>query len=101
VILIDTSHEYSHTRAEIAVWAPRLSAGGVLLFHDTNLDAWFRRLDGKIEPGWDNARGVIRAIEELVGRSYDERTFFVDRAGGYAVRHVPWSSGFTILRKLD
>ncbi len=100
-ILIDTSHEYDHTRAEIAAWAPRLAAGGALLFHDTNMAAWFRRLDGRAEPGRDNARGVIRALEEFLGKRFDERTFFVDRAQGYAVWHVPWSSGFTVLRKLD
>lgn len=102
VILVDTSHEYAHTRAEIAAWVPRLAPGGVLLFHDTHMGTgWYRRLDGKAEPGWNNQRGVIRAIEEFLGRQYDERTFFVDQAAGYLVRHVPWSNGFTVLRKLD
>jgi hypothetical protein len=101
VILIDTSHLLEHTRAEIARWIPRLAPGGVMLLHDTNMaDGWLRRLDGKVEPGWDNGRGVIQAIEELLGRRYDENTLFADCVGGYAVHHIPWSSGFTVLRRL-
>jgi|GEM_PF-5515299 len=47
-ILIDTSHEYTHSVLEIRAWAPRLARGGVMMFHDTNMgDGWFRRLDGK------------------------------------------------------
>jgi cephalosporin hydroxylase len=100
VIFIDTSHEYEHTRAELAAWTPRLSTRGAMLFHDTNMATWFRRLDGQVDFGWDNQRGVIRAIEEMLGRRYDERTFFTDIAGGFAVQHTPWSSGFTVLRRL-
>ena len=101
VILVDTSHDYEHTRAEIAAWGPRLAPGGVLLFHDSNMGTgWYRRLDGKAEPGWNNERGVMRAIEEFLGRHFDEHTFFAGQADGFAVHHVPWSNGFTVLRKL-
>ena len=101
IVFVDTSHAYDHTRAEIKAWVRRLAPRGIMLFHDTNMAAgWFRRLDGKVERGSDNGRGVIRAIEEFVGRRYDEGTYFADVAGGYLVQHVPWSSGLTILRKL-
>jgi cephalosporin hydroxylase len=100
VIFVDTSHRYDHTRAELAAWTPRLSPRGVMLFHDTNMAKWFRRLDGMVDFGWDNERGVIRAIEEFLGRRYDQRTLFTDIVGGFAVQHVPWSSGFTVLRRL-
>ena len=101
-ILVDTSHRYDHTRAEIAAWLPRLAPRGVIMFHDTHMGAgWFRRLDGIVARGWNNERGVIRAIEEHLGRRFDETTFFSDVVGGFAVRHVPWSSGFTVLRRLD
>lgn len=101
VILVDTSHRYEHTRDEIAAWVPRLAPRGVMLFHDTNMgDGWFRRLDGVVDRGWDNQRGVIRAIEEFLGRRYDERSYFTDVVGGFAVQHAPWSSGFTVLRRL-
>jgi hypothetical protein len=102
VILVDTSHVYEHTKREIESWVPRLSRRGTMLFHDTNMGkGWFRCLDGKAEPGWNNERGVIRAIEEFVERTYDERTYFTDAAGGYVIQHVPWSSGLTILRKRE
>lgn len=101
VIFIDTSHAYEHTRGELAHWLPRLAPGGVMMFHDTNMgDGWFRRLDGVVSRGWDNGRGVIRAIEEQFGRAWDEGAFFVDVADGFLVRHTPWSSGFTVLRRL-
>lgn len=101
VIFIDTSHEYRHTKAELETWLPRLAPAGVMMFHDTNMGrGWFRTLNGKAEPGGNSTRGVIQAIEEFLGRPYDERTFFTDAVGGYAVRHVPWSSGFLVLRRL-
>ena len=71
------------------------------MFHDTNIGSnWFRRLDRDIGPGWDNKRGVIRAIEEFLGRSYDEQTFFTDVIDEFAITHVPWSGGFLVMRKL-
>ncbi len=100
-IFIDTSHTYEQTRAELEHWLPRLAPEGVMMFHDTNMgDGWFRRLDGAVSRGWDNQRGVIRAIEERLGRRWDESTYFVDVADGFLVRHAPWSSGFTALRRL-
>jgi cephalosporin hydroxylase len=103
VIFIDTSHLYEHTRAEIAVWQRHLAARGALLFHDTNMGGGvYARLDGSVSAsGWDNARGVIRAIEEFLGRSYDERAFFTDVAGGFLVSHRPNCNGFTVLRRLS
>jgi hypothetical protein len=101
VILVDTSHTLPHTRAEIMHWLPRLAPQGVMMFHDTHMGGgWLRRLDGKVERGWNNDRGVIRAIEERLGRRYDETTVFADCTSGFAIYHVPWSSGFTVLRKL-
>jgi hypothetical protein len=40
--------------------------------------------------GWNNRRGVIRAIEEEFGRAWDEESQFVDVAAGFLVRHPPW-----------
>jgi predicted O-methyltransferase YrrM len=100
-IFIDTSHTYEQTRAELEHWLPRLAPGGVMMFHDTHMgDGWFRRLDGAVSRGWDNARGVIRAIEERLGKRWDETTYFVDAADGFLVSHAPWSSGFTVLRRV-
>jgi hypothetical protein len=61
----------------------------------------FGRLDGSASAiGWDNQRGVIRAIEEFLGRRYDESAFFVDIARGFLVTHRPNCNGFTVLRRL-
>jgi predicted O-methyltransferase YrrM len=101
VIFIDTSHEYQHTKAELAAWVPRLARDGVMLFHDTNMGrGWYRSLDGRAAPGGNGTRGVIQAIEEFLGREYDENTFFTDAAGDFALRHVPWSSGFLVMQRL-
>jgi predicted O-methyltransferase YrrM len=100
VIFIDTSHEFEHTRAELQAWIPRLAPSGLMMFHDTNMQTWFRSLNGKVYRGWDNRRGVIRAIEEVVGRQYDADTFFSDIVHGFAIVHAPWSSGFTVMRKI-
>jgi hypothetical protein len=101
VIFVDTSHTYEHTRDEIDRWLPRLAPGGAMMFHDTNLANWFRSLDGQVRRGWDNERGVIRAIEERLGRSYNADAYFVDIADGFLVEHRPWCNGLTVLRRLE
>lgn len=100
VLFIDTSHLYEHTCQELAVWMPFVSSGGTVLFHDTYMNHAYLHNDGSIGFGWDNERGVIRAIEEYLGRNYDEKEPFVDVAGDWLVRHDPRSSGFTVLRHL-
>ena len=54
VLFIDTSHEYEHTLEECRAYVPRVAAGGVALFHDTNLNGW---------PGyeWDSAVPPVAA----------------------------------------
>ena len=100
LLFIDTSHLYEHTKQELAVWTPLLSARGTMMLHDTNMgDGMYARLDGSIGIGWDNQRGVIRAVEELIGRTYDESAFFDDCAGGYLIKHFPNCSGLTVLKK--
>jgi hypothetical protein len=79
-----------------------LAPGGAMIFHDTNMGLWYRSLDGRVRRGWDNQRGVIRAIEEdRLGRSYDAGAYFVDIADGFLVEHRPWCSGLTVLRRLE
>ncbi len=100
VLFLDTSHLYEHTREELAVWLPLVRPGGTAMLHDTAMAVAYLRNDGSIGFGWDNERGVIRALEEHLGRRYDERRPFVDAAGGWAIRHDPRSSGFTVLRRI-
>jgi predicted O-methyltransferase YrrM len=101
VIFVDTSHVYEHTRDEIDRWLPRLAPRGAMIFHDTNMGLWYRSLDGRARRGWDNQRGVLRAIEERLGRNYDAGAYFVDVAAGFLVEHRPWCSGLTVLRRLE
>ena len=101
VLFIDTSHLYEHTVAEIAQWEGFVPEGGIILFHDTNLRRTARTVGNKLlDFGWDNERGVIRAIEEFLGRRYDEGAFFVDTRKGWLVRHHPNNYGLTLLRRL-
>jgi predicted O-methyltransferase YrrM len=100
VLFVDTSHCYEHTKNEIAVWSRYLSPCGVMIFHDTNMGTGiFARHDGSVDVGWDNKRGVVRAIEEFLGRRYDENAFFCDMTDAYAVLHFPHSNGLTVVKK--
>lgn len=99
-LFIDTSHLYDHTREELAVWLPFVAPGGVVLLHDTHMATAYLRNDGSVGIGWNNDRGVMRALEEKLGRRYDEKRYFVDVADGWLVRHDPRCSGFTTLRRL-
>jgi hypothetical protein len=101
VLFIDTSHQYEHTRHEIQAWFPLLSGKGKVIFHDTNMGNYFTRKDGRILKGWDNQRGVIRAIEETIGRSYDETIPFIDWHGGWLIEHHAHSNGLTILTRVN
>ena len=99
-LFIDTSHEYEHTVREIEVWFPYLAPQAMVIFHDTNMgDGLYTRLDRSTGYGWGNDRGVIRAIEEFLDRKYDETTQFSDCTPEFLVRHVPYCSGLTVLRK--
>ena len=99
VLFVDTSHVYDHTCAEIAAWFPHLSARAVALFHDTNLKKLFRRRDGTLGLGWNNHRGVVRALEDVLGIRIDERRAFTGAAGPWRVTHDPICNGLTMLQR--
>src|SRR5712671_3556504 len=101
VLFIDTSHLYEHTRAEIPAWFPHLSARATVIFHDTNLNRTSRTYNnGILNIGWDNQRGVIRAIEELLGKHLNEGEVFAGVAAEWLIHHYPNSFGLTVLKKL-
>ncbi|MEE9910728.1 MAG: class I SAM-dependent methyltransferase [Deltaproteobacteria bacterium] len=100
VLFIDTSHLYDHTCQEISCWFPFLSRGSKVIFHDTNITDVYYRKDGSKCDGWDNERGVIRAIEEHLHQSYDEHQDFVRIDAGFLIRHYAHCAGLTILEKL-
>jgi len=100
VLFVDTSHEREHTAREIAAWFPHLSPQAKVFFHDTNLKAVYRRKDGSLGIGWDNARGVIAALEGFFGTRFDENAEFVNVRKGWLIRHRPWCAGLTILDRV-
>jgi predicted O-methyltransferase YrrM len=56
VVLVDSSHAYSHTLVELEVWTPRVSVGGLVLLHDASV------FGTQFDPTAEG--GVRRAIEE-------------------------------------
>ncbi len=98
-LFIDTSHTYEHTGAEIEAWTPYLAPAGSMVFHDTNMKRVFRRKDGSLGGGWDNERGVIRAVQEFLKAKWDETENYTGEHQGYSVTHIPTCSGLTILRQ--
>ena len=71
------------------------------MFHDTNLRAVpHRRLDGSIGYGWDNNRGVARAIEEYFRISLRDKVFYsvINLELISDLFHLPWNNGLTVLK---
>lgn len=99
-LFIDTSHEYEHTRREIEIWFRFVPKNGIVMFHDTNMGNLYRRMDNTVALGWNNTRGVMRALEQYLGREYDETKAFVDVTDNWLVRHQPYSSGLTFMKRL-
>jgi cephalosporin hydroxylase len=100
VLFIDTSHLYDHTVQEIEAYFPFLAPHAKVLFHDTNLKEVFYRQDGSMDLGWDNKRGVIRALETYFKKSFPETTSFLDVVGPWIIRHNPHCAGMTVLERL-
>lgn len=97
ILFIDTSHLYDHTVAEIKAWFPYLAGRAKVFFHDTNMAETFYRKDGSTGKGWDNERGVIRAIEEFMDLNLDEKQNFVLMHRDWLIRHFSICNGFMIL----
>jgi cephalosporin hydroxylase len=100
VLFVDTSHRHDHTAAEIEAWFPHLTDDAVALFHDTNMQQPYRREDGTIGLGWDENRGVTRAIEEYFDCAFDETEPFVTVRDGFVIEQYPLCSGLAVLRKI-
>lgn len=99
VLFIDTSHVYEHTVEEIDHWFPCLSERALVIFHDTNMREVYTRNDGSVGQGWSNDRGVIRAIEEYFGRSFDETVDFVHVEPQWTITHYAKCNGLTFLER--
>lgn len=103
VLFIDTSHLYDHTVREIAVWFPHLSDKALVIFHDTNLRTQYIRKNGTIGQGWDNQRGVVRAIQEYFGISFNETQEYkgtcTKNGATWSIEHEPICNGLTLCYK--
>ncbi len=99
ILFIDTSHLFHHTKEEIKHWFPYLSNRAKVIFHDTNMGFLIRRKDGSYENGWDNKRGVIRAIEEFCEKKFNEKIAFQEECKEFKITHHPYCGGLTILTK--
>jgi cephalosporin hydroxylase len=97
LLFVDTSHVYEHTVQEIDCWFPLLAPRCKVIFHDTNLREVFVRKDGSTGRGWDNERGVIRAIEERFRTSFDENANFTVETDGWLIRHFAHCNGLMVM----
>jgi cephalosporin hydroxylase len=99
ILFVDTSHLYDHTVAEIRSWFPYLASRCKVFFHDTNMSEVFVRKDGSTGKGWDNQRGVIRAIEEHMDTTFNEKVDFALEYRGWFIRHYTICNGFMIMER--
>jgi cephalosporin hydroxylase len=99
LLFIDTSHYFENTVAEIAAWFPQLAEHSKVILHDTNLKETFYWRNGQCGAGWNNERGVIRALEDYFGRSFDESSDFRERVNGWDIKHFSICNGLTVLEK--
>ena len=103
LLFLDTSHFYDHTLVELNLYWDHLNVGGILLLHDTNCTSEVtRRFSGSSNQGWDNERGVIRAVEEFFNCKIDENSLVslnLMHRGAKALTHFPWNNGLTVIFK--
>ena len=100
VLFIDTSHLFEHTLKEIENWFPFLSSRARVFFHDTNMGEVYTRRDGSKGFGWDNERGVIRAIERYLGAQLIETSDFIAYRKKLMIKHYAHCNGLTILERV-
>lgn len=103
LLFLDTSHFYEHTLQELELYWDLINPDGVLILHDTNCtEEVTRRLSGGSNQGWNNSRGVIRAVEEFFECKIDESMLLsIESLGRLAkgLTHYPWNNGITIIYK--
>jgi predicted O-methyltransferase YrrM len=100
-LFLDTSHFYEHTLQELNLYWDLINEDGILVLHDTNCTSVMsRRLSGSSNTGWDNQRGVIRAVEEFFECSIDENSLISKNLlsrGAKGLTHFPWNNGLTVI----
>lgn len=109
IIFIDTSHYYDHTMQELEGFLPLLADNGMLMFHDTNmcpmLKNTYKRINNTWGIGWDNKKGVVRAIKDFFGISFDESKYtlmnFSAKGSDWMLLHYPYCNGFTVIERIN
>lgn len=108
VIFIDTSHFYEHTLQELEILLPILHQEGVLIFHDTNQAPiylnTYERINRTFGRGWDNKKGVVRAIKDYFSITFDESKYtqlsFSCQNSEWSLLHYPYCNGLTVIKRL-
>lgn len=100
VLFIDTSHEYHQTKKEIAKWFPFLAPRSTVFFHDANVKLIYKRRNGTIGKAYNDDRDVMRAIEEYLETSLNEKKNFKRLCGSWLVEHHAICNGMTILKPI-
>ena len=100
LLFVDLDEKYETTRGVFLLWGSFLKEGSTLMLRCTNLKKELVYADGRrTNLGWDNERGVMRAVEEDLGVYFDEAKPFSGKLNGYHVEHIPWGAGLTVLRR--
>jgi hypothetical protein len=101
VLFVDTDELYDTTLDIWEAWSPNLAPACTVMFRCTNLQKRLVYDDGTSTMlGWDNQRGVVRVVEEILGvNKMDEERFQVWDFNGWHIFHLPWGAGLTVLRR--
>ncbi len=100
LLFIDTDELYPHVKREIEEWFPFLNSPCTVMFRCTNLQKTLYYKDGNITRlGWDNERGVIRALFEYLGSGWNEAQEWQGQIGEWSIKHWPWGAGLTVMRR--
>lgn len=102
ILFIDTTHEYEHTFQELKAYIPFLNSRSKIVLHDSNLAVVYRRKDGSFGFGFDNKRGVARAVEAYFNITFDEkRPYLNEVVNSLVIDHTPYSCGLTVISSLN
>lgn len=100
LLFVDTDELYEHVKQEIDHYFPLLNPACMVLFRCTNLQKTLYYPDGTTTNlGWDNQRGVIRALEDFFKTKFNEKYEFTRCVDNWLISHKPWGAGLTVLTR--
>ena len=92
--MIDLDEKYQTTLDTWRLWSPYLKPKATVMFRCSNLQKTLVYANGKATGlGWDNDRGVIRAINDGPGIHFDETIQVSGKQNGWTFNHYPWGPG--------